>query len=313
MRMTSDNPQSDGHHTAIDSAIDRAVERMMHVDPRPGLQRRVGGRLRAVRPHASLRPRLALAAGSVAVLIAAVLLIPRVQPDHDSAPPSSQVAAIAAREPQPAPVLSPVTKDSAPRPNEPAAKSSAPAVRKSKTTDTPIRMPAVGNVFGDRSAQVSAANVPGVPGTGVQAQPPQAKPEAPAAAIPPPPRPPAQMANIRLEITITEQREATAIPPRTVTLLLADRENGHVRTAQAGVVLNVDTRAEIVRDGRVRVWFALEYRGQAVEGDRNTPPLVNQTVTSLLEDGKPIVVSQSADPRSPRSGVRVELKATILK
>jgi hypothetical protein len=35
-------------------------------------------------------------------------------------------------------------------------------------------------------------------------------------------------------------------------------------------------------------------------------------VAALLDDGKPLVVSQSADPSSDRK-VRVELKATIVR
>jgi hypothetical protein len=35
-------------------------------------------------------------------------------------------------------------------------------------------------------------------------------------------------------------------------------------------------------------------------------------VSAVLEDGKPLVVSQTADPASDRQ-VKVELKATILK
>ena len=167
-------------------------------------------------------------------------------------------------------------------------------------------MPPVADVFGNRSGMVSAADVHGastMPGQ-------QPKPEP---IVAQPPRPAGQMANVRLEVTITEQRDTTTIPTRTITLVLADREHGYLRTTDPGVVLNVDARAEIVREGRIRVSFGLEYKGQAVEGDPNAPPLVNQNVTTILEEGKPTVVSQSADARSPRSSVRVELKATILK
>jgi hypothetical protein len=39
---------------------------------------------------------------------------------------------------------------------------------------------------------------------------------------------------------------------------------------------------------------------------------ISESLTVILEDGKPLVVSQSADPGSDRK-VRVEIKATILK
>lgn len=308
--MNSDNPQFDAPRTAIDGAIDRAVERMMRIDPPPGLQRRVLARLRAPRTNASRLPHLALAVGGVAIVIAAVLLVPRSQPRTEPVAPDSPASMLAAREPQPPSVLTPsIAKDAAPRPTTSAAAPPPRSRGRTKTTDTEIRMPKVANVFGERSAKVSAAGVPGAE----QTPPPQAKPGPPATPAPQAPRAPAQLANIRLEVTIAEQRDGTAVPARTVTMLLADRENGHVRTTQAGVVLNVDARADIVHDGRIRVFFMMEYRTVAAEGERISPPLLNETVTSILEDGKPIVVSQSADPTSARSGVRVELKATIVK
>jgi hypothetical protein len=305
--MNNDNPQVDAPRTAIEGAIDRAVERRMRVDPPPGLQRRVLARLRAPRTHASLFPRLALGVGGVAIVMAAVLLVPRNQPRREPVAHNPPEAALATRAPQPAAGLtSSSAKEAAPRPiaSAAAAPTSRPARQRSKTTDTEIKMPNVANVFGERSAKVSAASVPGAD---------QAKPEVPAAPAPKAPRTPAQLANIRLDVTITEQRDGAAIPPRTVTMLLADRENGHVRTLQGNVVLNVDARPDIVRDGRIRVFFMMEYRIQTAEGERSSPPLLNESVTSLLEDGKPAVVSQSADPTSARSAVRVELKATIVK
>jgi glucose/arabinose dehydrogenase len=125
----------------------------------------------------------------------------------------------------------------------------------------------------------------------------------------PPARNPAQLANIRVELTITDQRTDVQTPPKTVTLLVEDRQSGRIRTGRNNVVLNVDARPEIVRDNRIRLMLSLEYTPQ----DTDRPSMaISETVAALLEDGKPLIVSQSADPSSDRK-VRVELKATIVR
>jgi hypothetical protein len=84
-----------------------------------------------------------------------------------------------------------------------------------------------------------------------------------------------------------------------------------MRTGRANAMLNVDARPEIIREGRIRVSLSLEYTPQDAP-DRPTQPPVIETVTALLEDGKTLLVSQSADPITERK-VRVELKATIVR
>jgi hypothetical protein len=151
---------------------------------------------------------------------------------------------------------------------------------------------------------------------GIAGQEPPPVREAPqsAPAPSPPSRTPAQLVNVRLELTIADQRGDAAPMSKTVTTVVADRESGRIRTegrdaANRMVTLNVDSRAEIVREGRVRVSVTLEYRPQSEIG--GIMP-ITESLTAILDDGKPLVVSQSADPASDRK-VRVELKATILK
>jgi hypothetical protein len=147
---------------------------------------------------------------------------------------------------------------------------------------------------------------------GQQAQTPAPKPaEAPTQAQQA--RAGAQLANVQLELTVTEQRDGTTLPPKTVTMLIADRENGRVRTGQGNAMLNVDARPELTRDGRIRLYLSLEYRRHTEDVDKNPTALLTESVVSILEDGKTVVVSQSADPTAARSSVRVEVKATISK
>lgn len=139
-------------------------------------------------------------------------------------------------------------------------------------------------------------------------------PQKPAeATAPAPPRTPAQLVNVRIELTITEQREGATIPPLTVTMLIVDRESGRVRAGAGNALLNVDARPELTRDGRIRLFLSLEYRRQADDAEKGPTAMLTESLASILEDGKSVVVSQSADPTSARIGVRVEVKATIAK
>ena len=123
--------------------------------------------------------------------------------------------------------------------------------------------------------------------------------------------PTAQLANIRLELTIVDQRGDASGTPKTIMMLIEDRQNGRIRTARGNTNLNLDGRPEILREGRIRVTLSLEYAPQ--DGpDRPAPAPISESITALLEDGKPLVVSQSADSSGDRK-VRLEVKATIVK
>lgn len=157
----------------------------------------------------------------------------------------------------------------------------------------------------------------------------KAKPEEKAAAqkadaskTPPPPARPDPTSNIRIDLTITDQRgEGTALS-KTMTATVVDggmgriRSSGEVRTPMGGrqVVLNVDVQPRIMRDGKVRVDLSIEYRPIAAdaETEKSSTPGLNEMIGVLLEDGKSIVISQSADPATDRK-VKVEAKATIVK
>lgn len=144
----------------------------------------------------------------------------------------------------------------------------------------------------------------------------------------PPTRQPQQLVNIRLELTIsvTDQRGTAVAPSKTVLMHTVDRDNARIRTGRAasstpppanvvtspGPVLNVDATPEILTGGRLRVSISFEYRPGGSETDKMEPIHINERLSAILEDGKPMVVSQTADPSGDRN-VRVELKATILK
>jgi hypothetical protein len=131
---------------------------------------------------------------------------------------------------------------------------------------------------------------------------PQEQTPAPA---PRPPEPAGQSVNIKIDLTIADQTGAAEPARKTVSLMVADRQVGYVRstaqsTATGPVRLNVDARPQILPAGNIRVMLSLEY------------PSISQQVTVIVEPGKSLVVTQTADPLSDRK-VTVEMRASIVK
>jgi hypothetical protein len=135
--------------------------------------------------------------------------------------------------------------------------------------------------------------------------------------------------NVRLEITITDQRGGAEPIVKTVTKTVADRSWIRIRTGAdvqtkmgfRPVVLNIDSFPRVipsanpgVPSNKLKVDITIDYRPVAAEADteKSTTPSINESLTIILEDGKSLVISQSADPATDRK-VKVEAKATILK
>jgi hypothetical protein len=156
--------------------------------------------------------------------------------------------------------------------------------------------------------RAQAPRVPSAPGA----------PGAPAVQAAPPASPAVDLSaggqpvNIRVDVAITDQLGETTSPPKTMTLLLADRSSNQVRSRFDDRTLNIDARPVIV-DGRVRLSINIQSEPLSRPND---PPLSNmrqtQNITMMLENGKPLVVFENADPSSKRK-LTIEVKATILK
>ena len=121
--------------------------------------------------------------------------------------------------------------------------------------------------------------------------------------------------NIRLDLTITDTFTGTPVK-KTVSMIVLTQNGGMIRTAspEGWAVLNIDAVAGAYQGGLVSVRMTFEY-SPALPKDISTtgrPPKLNESITVVLQDGKPLVVSQSADPVSDRK-VTAELTATILK
>jgi len=121
---------------------------------------------------------------------------------------------------------------------------------------------------------------------------------------------------------ITDQRAGGAPVKKTVSVIVGDQQNGMIRSESLipniGLVpLHIDAEPEILADGRIRLRFGLNYDlpidGQpASTPDHVAKTSVRESVALILESGKSLLVTQSADPVGDRQ-VMVEVKATVLK
>ena len=155
-----------------------------------------------------------------------------------------------------------------------------------------------------------------------------AAPAAPAPVVAVPPAREGQPVNIKVDLTITDQRDGNPVFKKTVTVVTADGMGGFIRSTAryrdiGDVPLNVDAQPRLLPDGKIRVNVNLQYdlpaSGDPTAATGRSPvvgPLtktsIHENLSLVLENGKSIVAAQSADPVGDRQ-VMIEVKATVLK
>jgi hypothetical protein len=134
------------------------------------------------------------------------------------------------------------------------------------------------------------------------------------------------LTNVQVELNLTDQMGTQPAEKKTVSMIVSSGNWGKVRSAanvmQIGdppyvVMLNVDARPFVSMEGQIQLEMTLVYEpvksdGETKSGLRQRPSGINQSQTVILQSGKPLIVSQAADPVSDRKVV-VEVKATVLK
>ena len=133
------------------------------------------------------------------------------------------------------------------------------------------------------------------------------------------------LTNVQVELTLTDQTGSATPDKKIVSMVVSSGSWGKIRSAgtfmqvgnaPVGVDLNIDARPFVSIDGPIQLELTLNYSppGSPAAGiDRATTRTgINQSLTVVLQSGKPLIVSQSADPVSDRK-VIVEMKATVLK
>jgi hypothetical protein len=148
------------------------------------------------------------------------------------------------------------------------------------------------------------------PGSAAPAAPTPAPPPGSAAPVVAVDVAPGQLINIQLDLTLIAEGGPDGTARKTVTLLLADKQEGSVRSLERNPAaqgsLNVDARPVIQTNGKVLTRIGLEFQSG------NDVPFVQVRVQPLLESGKPLRISRAVSPKGDRS-VTVEVTATVLR
>jgi hypothetical protein len=146
----------------------------------------------------------------------------------------------------------------------------------------------------------------------------------PALAVEPPPgRWVRTLTNVQVELTITDQTGTASPEKKTVSMVVSSGAWGRIRSAghvmrpgnpPVAVDLNVDARPLVAVEGPIQLELTIAYSplGSPADDGKAKPPTVNQSLTVVLQSGKPLVISQAADPVGDRK-IIVEAKATVLK
>lgn len=161
---------------------------------------------------------------------------------------------------------------------------------------------------------------------------PESEEKAPAKA----PEPVGQAVNIKIEVSITDQTGPGEPAKKLISMIASDRQVTSIRSTANVLVetpgpvaeapkgigyrevrINVDAHPQLLKDGKISMNFGLEYlpRGGQEAAKPSTAAgmaSLNERLGLILESGKPMMVSQAADPTSDRR-ITVEVTATILK
>jgi hypothetical protein len=125
----------------------------------------------------------------------------------------------------------------------------------------------------------------------------------------------ASLQNIRVEVTLTDTAATDGPSKKSVSMMVVDNNNGQIRSQGPGsIMLNVDAMPHLRPDGKIYLSVGLYYLPEAVTtaGRTTSAATLNEAVSVIVTDGKPMVISQSADPRGDRK-VTVEVTATVVK
>ena len=132
------------------------------------------------------------------------------------------------------------------------------------------------------------------------------------------------LTNVQVELTLSDHIGTQPPDKKTVSMIVSSGNWGKVRSAgnvmTPGVApfvvdLNVDARPFVTVEGQIQLELTLVYRPPEVaakEAMKASPTGLNQSQTVVLQSGKPLIISQAADPINDRKMI-VEVKATILK
>lgn len=120
--------------------------------------------------------------------------------------------------------------------------------------------------------------------------------------------------NLQIELTITDTQGSAKPETKVVSMLTADGWMGRIRTVSGpmSAMLNVDATPTVLENDRIRMQLTVEYAPAPTGQPSQKPATLHESLNVILQNGKPLVISQAADPAIDRK-MTVEIKASILK
>ena len=175
----------------------------------------------------------------------------------------------------------------------------------------PTALPPPPPDFGQTPRPETQPPPPGAPKTTIRT-PPAA--EVPLPTPPGPPRRRGREVNVQVELTITDLVGGGKPETRVVSMIVADGAFGRIRSVSDNNVekLNVDASPELLEGDRMWISLTVEYVPPRAENAIRRPAMLNEQLSVILQSGKPLLVSQAADPLADRR-TTVEVRATIIK
>jgi hypothetical protein len=198
--------------------------------------------------------------------------------------------------------------------------------------------------YAAQTAEAKAAAQAKKPATTGQAKPAEEKSQ-PTSVKSPEPAP--LPVNVKIEVSITDQSGTNPPAKKMVSMVVGDRQRNSIRSSASvpvkttlfskpagatestpaniptpsytyrNVTINVDAHPSIVQKEPTKLMLELviQYQPKSGGGQEDLEPgmaSLNESMSLILESGKPTIASQAADPTSDRK-ITVEVTATILK
>ena len=138
--------------------------------------------------------------------------------------------------------------------------------------------------------------------------------------MPVPRKPRGRDLNLQVEVTINDQIGGETPQKKVVSMVVADQTMGRIRASAdaqqkigfVGTGLNVDARPTVLEGERILLELTVEYTPYRESGVTQRPTVLNESLSVIVQNGKPLVVSQAADPVTDRK-IMLEVRATIAK
>jgi hypothetical protein len=188
-----------------------------------------------------------------------------------------------------------------------------PTARPPAAAPAPPSRPAAGSTPTNRPPSMTA---PAAMPSGQTPRPGTAPATPPGPPVAQPAPAPSSWQNVRLDLTISDSLTAEVQTRKTVSMLILDGRNGQVRSMNEGYI-NVDASPAIRPDGRIFLRLTVEYnplltsqQSQETSAGRTQ---FSESLSVVVNDGKPILLSQAADPRGGNRKVSLEVTATVVK